>query len=108
MIIPSTVASKMIIVLRTMKRMILKISPAHFNSCSRVVISNDNDISRDDHSINQEERWIRSDQTNSRYYKNRKGCICVLCKWGIVPCCSPNICKKHHLRFNECVETKGQ
>jgi hypothetical protein len=54
MIIPSTVASKMIIVLRTMKRMILKISPAHFNSCSRVVISNDNDISRDDHSINQE------------------------------------------------------
>ena len=50
MIISSTVASKMIIVLRAMKRMIL----THFNSCSRVVISNDNDISQDDHSINQE------------------------------------------------------
>ncbi|CAF1157023.1 unnamed protein product [Didymodactylos carnosus] len=32
---------------------------------------------------------------------------CVLCAAKIADCCHPNYCKKHHVRFNECVEVKG-
>ena len=75
-----------------------KISRAHSNTFLRALISEDDD----------EQKFIRRDQTNSTYYKDRKGRTCVLCKWGIAPCCLPNICKKHHIRFNECIEIKGQ
>ncbi len=78
------------------------------NTFLRTIISDGNDISQDEDSIIQEQRFIRRDQTNSTYYKDRKGRICVLCKWGFVPCCEPNICKPHRIRFNECVEIKSR
>jgi hypothetical protein len=31
---------------------------------------------------------------------------CVGCKFGISPCCAPNICHKKFLRPDECIEIK--
>jgi hypothetical protein len=73
------------------------------NTFLRAIISNDNDISQDEG-----QTFIRRDQTNSTYYKDQKGRICVLCKCRIAPYCEPNICKKHHIRFNECIKIKSR
>lgn len=32
---------------------------------------------------------------------------CVPCKFGTIPCCKPNICKKRLLLPNKCVRVKG-
>jgi hypothetical protein len=72
-----------------------KIFRARLNRFLRAIISNDNDISQEDDFINEEQTFIWCDHTNSTYCKNRKGRICVLCKWGITPCCAPNIWKKN-------------
>ncbi|CAF4371536.1 unnamed protein product, partial [Adineta steineri] len=34
------------------------------------------------------------------------GSDCVPCKFGINPCCSPNICIKKRFRPDECMEIK--
>ncbi|UJR25497.1 hypothetical protein I4U23_006843 [Adineta vaga] len=69
----------------------------------------DNDLStQDDNSFNHVQTFQRRDQMNTTHYKDRKGRICVLCKWGIVPCCEPHTCQKHRIRFNECVENNTQ
>ena len=62
----------------------------------------------DDDSNDQEPRLRRRDMINATHYTDRKGRICVLCKWGIAPCCAPSFCKKHHIRFNECVEVASR
>lgn len=31
---------------------------------------------------------------------------CVLCKFGVNPCCAPNICIKKRFRPDECMEVK--
>ena len=62
----------------------------------------------DDDSNDQEPGLRRRDMINATHYTDRKGRICVLCKWGIAPCCAPNFCKKHHIRFNECVEVASR
>jgi hypothetical protein len=51
-----------------------------FNTFLRVIISNDIDIFQDDELMNKEQIFIRCDRTNSTYYKDIKGRICVLCK----------------------------
>lgn len=51
---------------------------------------------------------LRRGQSNSSSYIDSKGRKCVLCKMNIFPCCEPSICKKHHIRFNECMEIKGR
>ena len=33
---------------------------------------------------------------------------CVLCKFNVVPCCSPNLCIKKRFRPDECLELKGR
>ncbi|CAF0728327.1 unnamed protein product [Rotaria sp. Silwood1] len=78
------------------------------NTFLRAFTSDDNDDSEDDSFIKQERTFIRRDDWNSTYYRDRNGRLCVLCKWNILPCCEPNICKKRHIRFNECVEIKGR
>jgi len=79
-----------------------------FNTFLRVIISNDIDIFQDDELMNKEQIFIRCDRTNSTYYKDIKGRICVLCKWGIGQYCAPSICEKHRIHFNECVEIKSR
>ncbi|CAF2316163.1 unnamed protein product [Rotaria sp. Silwood2] len=69
--------------------------------------NDDDDDSQDNSFIKQERTFIRRDDSNSTY-RDRNGRLCILCKWNILPCCEPNICKKHHIRFNECVEIKGR
>ncbi|CAF0760931.1 unnamed protein product [Adineta ricciae] len=59
---------------------------------------------QDDDAVNQVQTLLRRDHMNMTYYKDRNGRICILCKWGILPCCEPNTCQKHRIRFNECVE----
>ncbi|CAF1297151.1 unnamed protein product [Rotaria sordida] len=86
----------------------IEIPRARSNTFLRAFTLNDNDDSQDDNLIDQERIFIRRHNSNSTYYKDRYGRICVLCKWNILPCCEPHICKKHHIRFNECVEIKGR
>ena len=31
---------------------------------------------------------------------------CVPCKFGVSPCCAPNICRKKRFRPDECIEIK--
>ncbi|CAF1497270.1 unnamed protein product [Adineta steineri] len=76
---------------------------ARSNLFLRTIISGNNAILQDNDLMNQKQTVIRRDQ-NSTYYKDRKGRICVLCKWEFVPCCQPSICQKHRIRFNECID----
>jgi hypothetical protein len=79
------------------------------SSFLRGLPSMDTSQSQDDEDSNdQGRRFHRRDMINATHYTDRKGRICVLCKWGIAPCCAPNLCKKHHLRFNECVEVASR
>lgn len=39
-------------------------------------------------------------------FKREFGRNCVPCKFGLNPCCEPNICKKNRIFPNECLEIK--
>lgn len=70
----------MIGIFRVIEIMILKYFVLDSILLWRAIISNDNDISQDDDSINEEQTFIRRDDINSTIYKDRKGRSCVLCK----------------------------
>lgn len=76
------------------------------SSFLRDLPSIDSSQSQDDD--DQEPGLSRRDTINATHYTDRKGRICTLCKWGIAPCCAPDFCKKHHIRFNECVEATSR
>lgn len=38
--------------------------------------------------------------------KREAGKNCVPCKFGVTPCCAPNVCVKKTLRPDECMEIK--
>ena len=41
------------------------------------------------------------------FFKSRMGKDCVPCKFGLQPCCAPNICVKKTLLPDECQDVKS-
>ncbi|CAF3317137.1 unnamed protein product [Rotaria socialis] len=86
-----------------------EIPRARSSTFLRAMTPDDGDISQDDDDlIDQARDLVRRDQSNSTHYIDSKGRVCVLCKWNLLPCCEPDICRKHHIRFNECLEIKSR
>ena len=48
-----------------------------------------------------------SDDADLSSFETRQaGNKCVSCKFGMAPCCAPNICRKKRFRPDECMEVK--
>ena len=50
---------------------------------------------------------MNDDSTPINHNKREMGKNCVPCKFGVNPCCAPNICVKKTLRPDECMEIKS-
>lgn len=76
----------------------------------RLFYDNDNDMELSDKKARMFLRAIFDDNNDessvldTRELSNGKNC--VKCKFGINPCCAPNICVKKRFRPDECMEIK--
>jgi hypothetical protein len=80
------------------------------SNAKRLFYDNDNDMELTDKKARM---FLRSMMDNdddgddlASFDTRESGKKCVKCKFGINPCCAPNICVKKTLRPDECVEIK--
>jgi len=79
------------------------------SNAKRLFYDNDNDMELTD---KRARMFLRSmtddddDDDTASFDTRESGKNCVKCKFGINPCCAPNICVKKSFRPDECVEIK--
>ncbi len=80
------------------------------SNAKRLFDDNDNDMELTDKKARMFLRGMTGDEDdddNSASFDTREfGKNCVPCKFGINPCCAPNICIKKRFRPDECMEIK--
>ncbi len=85
------------------------------SNAKRLFYNNDNDMELSDKKARMFLRAITGESDdadddgddNSASFDTREfGKNCVPCKFGINPCCAPNICKQKRFRPDECLEIK--
>jgi hypothetical protein len=80
------------------------------SNAKRLFYDNDNDMELTDKKARMFLRTITGegdDDDDSTSFDTREfGKNCVPCKFGINPCCAPNICIKKRFRPDECLEIK--
>lgn len=80
------------------------------SNAKRLFFNNDNDMELTDQKARMFLRAISSqgdDDDDAPSFDTREsGKNCVKCKFGINPCCAPNICIKKSFRPDECMEIK--
>ncbi|CAF1299607.1 unnamed protein product [Adineta steineri] len=84
-----------------------------FTNAKRLYYDNDNDMELSDKKARMFLRTITGEGDDDDGDDDSKslgvreiGSDCVPCKFGINPCCSPNICIKKRFRPDECMEIK--
>ncbi|CAF2713367.1 unnamed protein product [Rotaria sp. Silwood2] len=79
------------------------------SNAKRLFYDNDNDMELTDKKARMFLRSMLngdSDDDTGSFDTRESGKNCVPCKFGINPCCSPNICIKKRFRPDECMEIK--
>ena len=78
------------------------------SDAKRLFHDNDNDMELSDKKARMFLRSMTSDDDDdSPSFDTREaGRNCVPCKFGINPCCAPNVCVKKSWRPDECMEIK--
>jgi hypothetical protein len=82
-----------------------------YSDAKRLFHDNDNDMELTDKRARMFLRSMTddedSDDDNSASMDTREfGKNCVACKFGLNPCCAPNVCVKKRFRPDECMEIK--
>ena len=76
----------------------------------RLFYNNDNDMELSDKKARMFLRGLtgeeEDDDDTASFDTRESGRNCVKCKFGINPCCAPNICIKKSFRPDECMEIK--
>jgi hypothetical protein len=73
----------------------------------RLFYNNDDDMELSDDKARMFLRSMMNDDDAASSLDTREiGKNCVACKFGINPCCAPNICVKKRWRPDECMEVK--
>jgi hypothetical protein len=77
-------------------------------NAKRLFYDNDNDMELSDKKARMFLRsMMNDDDDDSPSFGTREaGKNCVPCKFGINPCCAPNVCVKKSFRPDECMEVK--
>jgi hypothetical protein len=72
-------------------------------------VMNDNNMEFSDKKARMFLRAMMGDDDNDGLtsFDMRQAQNCVGCKFGIFPCCTPNICQKKTFRPDECLEIKS-
>ena len=80
------------------------------SNAKRLFYDNDNDMELSDKKARMFLRAMLNedeDDDGAKSFDTREiGKNCVPCKFGINPCCAPNICVKKRFRPDECMEVK--
>jgi hypothetical protein len=78
------------------------------SNAKRLFYDNDNDMELTDKKARMFLRSMTGDDDDdtASFDTRESGKNCVKCKFGINPCCAPNICVKKSFRPDECVEIK--
>ena len=77
------------------------------SNAKRLFYDNDNDMELTDKRARMFLRSMTGDDDDAASFDTREfGKNCVKCKFGINPCCAPNICIKKSFRPDECMEIK--
>ena len=79
------------------------------SNTKRLFVDNDNDMELTDKKARMFLRAMtgESDDDDAGSLDTREiGRNCVPCKFGLNPCCAPNICVKKRFRPDECMEIK--
>ncbi len=78
------------------------------SNAKRLFHDNDNDMELSDKKARMFLRAMTGDDDDDTlsFDTRESGKNCVKCKFGINPCCAPNICIKKSFRPDECMEVK--
>ena len=80
------------------------------SNAKRLFYDNDNDMELSDKKARMFLRAITGDSDDDddtpSFDTREIGKNCVKCKFGINPCCAPNVCIKKSFRPDECMEIK--
>ena len=81
---------------------------ASSSDAKRLFVNNDNDAKLSEQKARMFLRSMLDDDDDDlpSLDKRETGKKCVPCKFGINPCCAPNICIKKNFRPDECMEIK--
>ena len=93
---------KSIILLATVALLCMIVS----SNANRLFYDNDNDMELSNDKARMFLRAIAGDDDSASFDTREFGKNCVKCKFGINPCCAPNICIKKSFRPDECMEIK--
>ena len=79
-------------------------------NAKRLFYNNDDDMELSDKKARMFLRSMTNDNEDddalASFDTRESGKNCVACKFGINPCCAPNICIKKRFRPDECMEIK--
>ncbi|CAF4631870.1 unnamed protein product [Rotaria magnacalcarata] len=83
------------------------------SNAKRLFYNNDNDMELTDkrarmflRSMTNDDDDDDSNDDSASFDTRDSGKKCVACKFGLNPCCAPNICIKKRFRPDECMEIK--